>query len=113
MSEPIFDEQDALERLGGDTELLQMILEVFQDSCTGQLSRLEQAITASDFKTAYREAHSIKGAAANVSAKRIRAVASELERQMSESDIEGAPKLLDMLREEVEVFKTTIADRDT
>ena len=113
MSEPIFDEQDALERLGGDTELLQMILEVFQNSCTEQLSKLEKAIAAADCKSAYREAHSIKGAAANVSAKRISAIAAELERQMSESDIEDAPKLSEMLREEIEVFKTTIANRDT
>ena len=113
MSEPIFDEQDALDRLGGDTELLQMIIGVFLTACTDQLSKLEKAIIASDFKTAYREAHSIKGAAANVSAKRISAIASELERHMSESDIEEAPQLFEALREEIEVFKTTFADRDT
>ena len=112
MSEPIFDEKDATDRLGGDSELLMTIVEVFLDSSTEQLERLKKAIDTADYKTAYREAHSIKGAAANISAKRIRAVAAELEHQMADSNPENADHLFEALLEEIEVFKSIIADRD-
>ena len=113
MNEPIFDEKDAMDRLGGDSELLMTIIGVFLEACEEQVQRLHQAINTADYKSAYREAHSIKGAAANISAQRIRTVAAELEKEMAESNPENADQLFNSLQEEIEVFKTIIADRDT
>ncbi|HTP87040.1 MAG TPA: Hpt domain-containing protein [Bryobacteraceae bacterium] len=58
----------ALDRVGGDEELLRELAGLFIDDYPRQLQQIEEAIGKQDWKTAEREAHSLKGAVANFGA---------------------------------------------
>ncbi|MCI0405222.1 MAG: response regulator, partial [candidate division Zixibacteria bacterium] len=53
---------------GGDEEFRRRLTEVFLFDCQDRLARLKAALSAGDFGQAAREAHSIRGAAANFGA---------------------------------------------
>lgn len=52
---------DALERLGGDRELLQTMAVIFVDDAPELLERLQREVAEPDFPAAARTAHSLKG----------------------------------------------------
>ena len=65
----MLDRDDLIQRLGGDEEMAQDILETFMRDAPNQLNALKQALEANDFVLAERQAHTIKGAAGNIGAK--------------------------------------------
>jgi HPt (histidine-containing phosphotransfer) domain-containing protein len=69
MSEAIFDKEVALSRVGGDTELLKEIAELFLDDYPKSLLELRQAIAAGDPKRVERSAHGLKGSVSNFGAR--------------------------------------------
>ncbi|GHV04651.1 hypothetical protein FACS1894217_00250 [Clostridia bacterium] len=71
------DVQDALRRLRGNVKLYTKLIGRFVDGSETQALRV--SLDAGDLETAIRDAHTIKGAAANLSAEDIRAKALELE----------------------------------
>lgn len=94
----IFDRQGALERVAGDEELLDELLELFIEEAQTQLDRIEQHLDARDAEAAGREAHSLKGSAANLSMELLRAKAYEVETAGKNGDVELARGLLAELR---------------
>ena len=82
----IFDPQTALDRTDGDQELLREILELFR----GQADLLRPQITAAlarrDGLALERAAHSLKGAAGNISAEQVRAICLRLEQAGRDKD---------------------------
>jgi HPt (histidine-containing phosphotransfer) domain-containing protein len=58
----------ALERVGGDTELLQEVARLFLDDCPNSIASIRSAIEAQDAKALERAAHNLKGAVANFGA---------------------------------------------
>ncbi len=94
----IFDRQGALERVAGDEELLDELLELFVEEGQMQLDGIEQHLGAGDAEAAGREAHSLKGSAANLSMEQLRAKAYELEAAGKSGDIDTARGLLAELR---------------
>jgi PAS domain S-box-containing protein len=77
----IFDEAQFLERVMNDHDLARSILAGFVEDVSGQIVSLRERIAAGDGPAAARQAHTIKGAAANVSAEALRAVAQETEQR--------------------------------
>ena len=77
---PIFDHEGMLSRLMGDLDLADAILDAFLTETPRLLENLQRLIQAGDAYAAGREAHSIKGAASNVGAERLRRVALEMEK---------------------------------
>lgn len=55
----------ALERVGGDEELLREIAVLFLEDCPSLMTKIEQAIAAGDAHNLERAAHSLKGSVAN------------------------------------------------
>lgn len=96
----ILDLDRAIEEFEGDRDFLFEIIEGFKDNVTKQLAILEQAITAGDAETVRREAHSIKGGAANLTAEKLRAVAFELENIGHSGELGEAGEALARLTEE-------------
>jgi len=76
---PVFNRRDALALVNGDEALLKRILALFLQDAPRQLARLKEAIESKDREIVWRQAHSLKGAAANLAFKRFRACALELE----------------------------------
>lgn len=78
-SVPGIDMVSALARVGGKREILRHMLHVFAAESAQFGDRLRQAIIASDFQTARRLAHTLKGSAGNLSAAELAAMADQLE----------------------------------
>ncbi|WP_111980189.1 Hpt domain-containing protein [Algibacillus agarilyticus] len=62
----ILDEAEALERLGGNKDLLKMLLTKFTGDYTALTADLTNLIQQAELDEAKRYVHSIKGAAANL-----------------------------------------------
>ncbi|MGI4791370.1 MAG: response regulator [Janthinobacterium lividum] len=75
----VFDTETALERTGDDPELLQEILELFREQLPPVQKEIRTALLRCDGPALERAAHSLKGAAANISAEEVRASAWALE----------------------------------
>lgn len=95
----VFDEKAFLERLMADRPLAQMIMAGFLDDCPKTLESLRSSIISLDRDRLNRQAHSLKGAAATISAVHMSRAAFAME--------EGAKRLnadeLVSLLEEVEL----------
>ncbi|MBF0344798.1 MAG: response regulator [Nitrospirae bacterium] len=65
-SNKIFDREDVYNRLNGDVELMRKVFDVFIIDAPRQMEILKKALEANDAQTVERQAHSIKGMAANV-----------------------------------------------
>jgi PAS domain S-box-containing protein len=75
----VFHESELLERLMDDRDLARTIVAGFLDNIPVQVSKLKEFLSGGDAPGAQRQAHTIKGAAANLGAPALRDVALELE----------------------------------
>jgi signal transduction histidine kinase/DNA-binding response OmpR family regulator/HPt (histidine-containing phosphotransfer) domain-containing protein len=96
----IFDRGELVARLMGDVELLQLILAGFLEDIPQRIDALQNALAEGDALLVRRQAHTIKGAAANVSAPALGAVAYQLEQAGETADLVGADRLAVQLREQ-------------
>jgi HPt (histidine-containing phosphotransfer) domain-containing protein len=67
----IFDRQAFLQRVDGDEELLEKLLEIFLEHAPQQLQELGQALETGDAPGLQGQAYSLKGAAASISAEAV------------------------------------------
>ncbi|WP_372999931.1 response regulator [Sulfurimonas sp.] len=75
----IWDENSALKRLGGSSELLKKVLTIFVQDIQNSITSLKEAIDAKDADKIKLHAHSIKGSSGNINAKSLEEKARELE----------------------------------
>ena len=76
----VFDHVALLHRLRGNRMLAQNVLSGFLEVAPAQLANLRRTVHEHDLQSARREAHSLKGAAANISAPALSGLALEAER---------------------------------
>jgi CheY-like chemotaxis protein len=76
---PIFDEAALLARVMQDRDLARTIVRGFLKDIPGQIDSLERYLQQNDAPAAYRQAHTIKGAAATVSGEALREIADQVE----------------------------------
>ncbi|WP_203469154.1 Hpt domain-containing protein [Dechloromonas sp. TW-R-39-2] len=57
----VLDRRVILDRLGGDQDILAMMLDMYLQDVDNNCAALDAAMAASDAKTLQREAHTIKG----------------------------------------------------
>lgn len=93
----------------GDTEFERELLGVFIEDCEDRIQRLGAAIAAGRSDEIKREAHTIKGAAANVGTIQLQEIATRLEALSDGSTPEGQA-LTNQLSEEFERVKAAIGD---
>jgi PAS domain S-box-containing protein len=105
----IFDRPGMMARLMNDKELADRIVAGFLGDIPRQMEALRTFLDAEDRLGAERQAHTIKGAAANVGGGVLFAVAFEIEKAAGDGDLKSAGKRLaemekafDRLREEME-----------
>ncbi|MBL8176340.1 MAG: Hpt domain-containing protein [Bryobacterales bacterium] len=75
----VLDRAVALERVGGDSELLQEMAQLFLDEYPSQLDAVRVAVLARDAKALERSAHSLKGSVGNFGAAAAQDAALRLE----------------------------------
>jgi signal transduction histidine kinase/CheY-like chemotaxis protein/HPt (histidine-containing phosphotransfer) domain-containing protein len=82
----VFEQEALLARVGGNRELVWTLLDIFVKDIPGQIATLKACLHAGDIAGATRQAHTIKGAAANVGGELLRKVAGEMENRGKAGD---------------------------
>ena len=85
-----FDLNAALERVGGDQELLKEIAQLFLDDAPGGLALIREAVEKNDALALQRAAHSLKGSVANFGAEETVEAAYQLEQMGANGKLDGA-----------------------
>jgi len=86
-AKPVFDWGGVMERLMDDTALAEVIFKAFLEDIPHQIEKLKELLQAGDSHAAGRQAHSIKGAAANVGGERLRELALKMEKAADANDL--------------------------
>ncbi len=111
---PLFDKQDLMERLDGDMELAGELVELFIVDVENKVNALRSALDRKDGAGIEKEAHSLKGAAANLSTNMIREFANQLEAAGRQNDFQTAEqlyrKLLPVIEKTAGVLKAEIIE---
>jgi two-component system sensor histidine kinase/response regulator len=99
---PPLNIETALERVLGDKEFLLELLEDFTARAPEWIKTMGSLLEKRDTETLTREAHTLKGAAANLSADRIAGFALRLEEMGRSGDLSGGIQVLGELKSELE-----------
>jgi HPt (histidine-containing phosphotransfer) domain-containing protein len=86
----VFDRAGVVARLMDDEDLARTVAEGFLEDIPRQIEVLRRCLDASDADGATRQAHTIKGASANVGGEALRAVALEMEKAAQAGDLAAA-----------------------
>ncbi|MEJ2660992.1 MAG: response regulator, partial [Desulfobacteraceae bacterium] len=81
--------QTALDEFMGNARVLNQVLRGFIENVQRQIPRMRQAVGDGDFDVLRKEAHAIKGGAANISAIALSRLAAELEQLGKQQTLEG------------------------
>ncbi|MCJ8500477.1 Hpt domain-containing protein [Desulfatitalea alkaliphila] len=96
-NEPL-DLKGALKRAMGDTAFLQMMYDEFQQMLPDNIARMAQACDAREMGLLARQAHQLKGSAANLGANEIAAAALQLEQSANAGAVDQAAATLAALK---------------
>jgi HPt (histidine-containing phosphotransfer) domain-containing protein len=91
----------ALQRFEGDSALLGEVLEVFLEMVPMQIKQMHEADAAGNWDRVAEIAHELRGAAANVGAEALRAVACEVELDLRGNEPRSMAKELGALEHEL------------
>jgi PAS domain S-box-containing protein len=97
--EQVFEKEAFSSRLMDDLTLMQQVSLNFMEDMPIQLATLSEMIEAADKDKMVAQAHKIKGAAANMAANRMRAIALELELAAKDNIIERVRELYPLLEQ--------------
>ena len=100
----VFDAEDFIRRLMGDTSLVHSILSGFIKSLPQYLGNVREALAARDGAVLRRAAHTLKGSAANVGANALSAVALQIESCGASGDFPGAAERMGPLEQQAALF---------
>ena len=104
-SAPVFDEAALLKRLMGDRDLAKTIVTSFLADIPKQLAALESHLASRDIGAVRRQAHSIKGAAASVSAGTLRNTALEMEHAAAAGNVHAMAARLSELERHFQIAR--------
>ena len=96
------DLESLLHRCLGDRPFCAMMLRKFSDRAAHQLAALDRAANARNIVELTREAHTLKGIAANISAEALRSSAARLEQAARAGEIDKAGVLVQQVHAQVE-----------
>ena len=97
--------EEALEDFGGNRSLLEQALHQFIQTVEAQSELIHQALQRGDRETVRREAHRIRGGAANLTAYPLAAIAGRLESLAKEGDPADALRLWNDFQQEFQRLK--------
>ncbi len=99
-----------LERLMGDEDFARTILECFLNDFSEQIKTLRKMIEKGDAQGAERQAHTIKGVAANVGGSALSETAFEMEKAAHKGDLDSFAKNMHELEKRFQNMKIEIED---
>jgi len=105
---PVFDTAQALWVTGGKVDMLERIVGVFQSNMPDRMKELEEALIAGNPEEVRRLAHSLKGAAASIGAKRLSKLALDMEMRAKQGGEPGPASLYEGLNREFALLQETL-----
>jgi PAS domain S-box-containing protein len=99
------DIEKAIEEFEGDKQLLSEVIEDFIKRVGVQMGIIRGALSCGDAETVRNQAHSIKGGAANITAKALSRIAFALEDKGKSKELKDAGDIADALEMELEALK--------
>jgi len=105
---PVLNRDAALERLGGDTELLEELLVMMVEESREHLDQIRAALARGDAAAVNHAAHTIKGSAANLEALGVVEAALALEMAGRGGDLAAAAGALARLESELARFAAAL-----
>ncbi|MBW1958395.1 MAG: response regulator [Deltaproteobacteria bacterium] len=105
---PPIDLESALEQVMGDKSFLEMLLGEFMKNLPDQMESMRAAVEKNDADTLTKQAHTLKGASANLNANRISARALEIEKMGRNGDLGEAMPVIAELEAEAICLKEFI-----
>jgi two-component system sensor histidine kinase/response regulator len=106
----LWGKAEALERLGGDEELLRELCQIFLQESPKLLVRLRRAIVETDAQAVMRAAHSLKGELGYLGAVRASHAAQELEDMGQKNNLFRAAEILVVLEREMASLHLALKD---
>jgi HPt (histidine-containing phosphotransfer) domain-containing protein len=97
-----FDLESLLHRCLGDRTFCALMLKKFSDRAAHQLAALDRAANARNTVELTREAHTLKGVAANISAEALRTCAARLEQAARAGQLDKAGVLVQQVHAQVD-----------
>lgn len=95
------DVESALQKLGGDGELLGELWGIFLDTAPQLFNQLSLALQEGDLQSAALKAHSLKGSSASIGAGGMQAAAGEVEAAAREGDLDRACRRMEELERDL------------
>ncbi|MGN6367677.1 MAG: response regulator [Phycisphaerae bacterium] len=100
-SDAPFDVMSAFDRCMSDAGVVGRVLQKFKEHAPMTLAELQKKVEARDAAETKRLAHGMKGAAANISAEKLREIALELEKLGHEAQLSAATEVVKQLDAEL------------
>jgi len=94
------DFSSALERIGGDEDFLQELLDIYVEDFLEKHAQLLEAIRRQDFQAIKEIGHSLKGASGNLSLNGLQEASYQVEMAGRENNLDGAKTHFRRLHEE-------------
>ena len=104
----VFDSAALLARLLDDQDLARTVVAIFLAEAPGQIAALAGGLKAGNAPVAERQAHSLKGASANLGAEALRAAAQAIERAAKAGDLTASLALLPDLERQFELLRAAL-----
>ena len=101
--------QDLLDRLGGDAELLKEVIGLFNEDCPQLMTLIRSGLAAADALAVNRAAHQLKGSAGNFDASELTALAQYVELRAHEGDLAAAEATMPALQAAVDALLADLA----
>jgi len=104
----IFNESELIQRLMGDRDLEKAVITAFLKELPQQIAELKMDISNKNSGKARIQAHTIRGASANLAAEGLRKIAYEVEKLGELGDLQGMNNMLPVIESEFVLFENTI-----
>ena len=105
----VFDRAALVGRLMGNQPLAERVIKAFLEAAPSQLLNLRRQLAGQDAAAARREAHTLKGAAATISAPLLRGLAFEAEQAATAGDWNRIEALLPRMEDQLDRLRAAIA----
>jgi signal transduction histidine kinase/DNA-binding response OmpR family regulator/HPt (histidine-containing phosphotransfer) domain-containing protein len=107
---PVFDRAGFCNRLMGREDLMTKVLAIFVKDTPRLIDTLKEQVTSGNVENAWKQAHAIKGAAANIGGEALRAIAFEMEKAGRSGDIDRIRVMMPSLESGFEQLKQVVAE---
>jgi PAS domain S-box-containing protein len=106
---PVFDRAGMMARLMDDQELARAVLAGFLEEAPQMVEEIGHLLDGTDAQAVAARAHALKGAAANVGGKALRAAAARLEQEARSGGVEAARRCRGHLENKLEALRRAIS----